>query len=360
MTGAVQQGSPESVRTILSVSTVEKVAFLGTPEAYPYRPLRVDVKETHMSWVFIAGDRVYKLKKPVRYPFLDFRTLASREANCREEVRLNRRLAPDVYIGVVPLTKEQNGRLALAGRGEVVDWLVEMRRLPDGLMLDRIILGHRLERDRGDQRIDAVADLLIAFYRAAPPADLSPESYVQQFAREHAINEAVLSDPRFNLDRAQVSYALGQVRRRLEEDAAILEDRVKQGRVLEGHGDLRPEHICLSDPPVIIDCLEFSRALRLVDPFDELTFLALECARVDVRWIGERLIERCANGLGERPSPRLLEFYWMYRACLRARLALAHLLEPDLREPWKWVPLANRYLELAQSRAVTLALRAVP
>jgi uncharacterized protein len=344
----------------LTVSTVEKVAFLGTPAAYPYRPLRVDVKETHMSWVFIAGDRVYKLKKPVRYPFLDFRTLAAREANCREEVRLNRRLAPHVYVGVVPLTKEHDGLLALAGRGEVVDWLVEMRRLPEELMLDRAILEHTIERDRGDRRIDAVADLLITFYRACPPADLSPPSYVQQFAREHAITEAVLSDPRFSLDRAQVGYALDRVRRGLKEDAAILEDRVKHGRIVEGHGDLRPEHICLSDPPVIIDCLEFSRAFRLVDPFDELTFLALECERLDAAWIGERLIERCADGLRDQPLPRLLEFYWTYRACLRARLALAHLLEPDPREPWKWVPLANRYLELAQSRVITPVLRAVP
>jgi aminoglycoside phosphotransferase family enzyme len=275
-------------------------------------------------------------------------------------VRLNRRLAPDVYLGVVPLTKEHDKRLALAGRGDVVDWLVEMRRLPEELMLDRVILDHTIKRDHGSRQIGAVADVLIAFYRSTPPADLSPSSYVQQFAREHAITEEVLSDPRFDLNREQLSHALNRVRHGLKEDAAILEDRVREGRVVEGHGDLRPEHVCLTDPPVIIDCLEFRRALRLVDPFDELTFLALECARLDAGWIGERLIERCADGLGERPSTSLLEFYWSYRACLRARLAVAHLLEPDLREPWKWVPLANRYLELAQSRVVTPVLRAVP
>jgi uncharacterized protein len=344
----------------LTVSTAEKVAFLGSPEAYPRRPRRVDVKETHMSWVFIAGDRVYKIKKPVRYPFLDFRTLAAREANCREEVRLNRRLAPDVYFGVVPLTKKRVEGLALDGRGEVVDWLVEMRRLPEGLMLDRAILEHTIERDRGGLRIDAVADLLIAFYRGSPPADIAPSAYVEHFAHEHAINEAVLRDPRFSLDKARVGYALDRVRRGVEEDAAILEDRVRQGRVVEGHGDMRPEHVCLSDSPVIIDCLEFSRDLRLVDPFDELTFLGLECARLGAAWIGERLIERCAGAPVDKPSPRLLEFYWTYRACLRARQALAHLLEPDPREPWKWVPLANCYLELAQARAITPALRAVP
>jgi aminoglycoside phosphotransferase family enzyme len=323
------------------------VAFLGTPAAYPYRPLRVDVKETHMSWVFIAGDRVYKLKKPVRYPFLDFRTLAAREANCREEVRLNRRLAPRVYVGVVPLTKEHDGLLALAGRGEVVDWLVEMRRLPEELMLDRVILEHSIERDRGDRRIDAVADLLITFYRACPPADLSPPSYVQQFAREQAITEAVLSDPRFSLDRAQVGYALDRVRRGLKEDAAILEDRVKHGRIVEGHGDLRPEHICLSDPPVIIDCLEFNRQLRILDAASELSFLALECERLGAPEIGNHLINAYSEEADDWPSQELLKFYRIYHAAVRAKIAIWHLKDGAILDKTTWISKAEQYLRMA-------------
>ena len=231
----------------LSVSIDEKVRFLRTWEAYGHYPQAVDVKETHMSWVFTAGDRVYKLKKPVRYAFLDFRTLAAREINCREEVRLNRRLAPDVYLGVVSLTLEPDGRLAIAGRGEVVDWLVEMRRLPDELMLDQAILKHTIEHDRTG-RLDAVVDLLVDFYKACSPAEISPLAYVQQFAREHDINETVLRDRSFNLDGAQVSDVLDRVRHGIEE-AASLKDRVKRRRIVEGHGDLRPEHVCLPIPP---------------------------------------------------------------------------------------------------------------
>jgi uncharacterized protein len=342
----------------LGVSIDEKVSFLRTREAYANCPPAIDVKETHMSWVFTAGDRVHKLKKPVHYPFLDFRTLAAREANCREEVRLNRRLAPDVYLGMVPLTIDEDGRLAIGGRGEVVDWLVEMRRLPDELMLDQAILKHTIEHDRSG-RIEAVAGLLVGFYKACSPAEISPLAYLQQFAREQDINEAVLRDPRFNLDGAQVSDVLDRVRHSIKE-AASLKDRVKQSHIVEGHGDLRPEHVCLSDPPVIIDCLEFRRALRLVDPFDELAFLTLECESLGAGWVGERIVERCAEGLDDRPAPHLLEFYWTYRACLRARIALAHLLEPNPRTPQKWVPLARRYLQLAQSRALTPALRATP
>lgn len=311
-----------------------------------------------MSWVFIAGDRVYKLKKPVRFPFLDFTTLSARENDCREEVRLNRRLAPEVYLGVVPLTVDKKGRLAVGGAGEVVDWLVEMRRLPDELMLDQALLRHTIQRD-GRGRLDAVADLLIGFYKASPPVEISPSAYVEQFAREHAVNEEVLCDPSFKLDGAQVREVVVRVRLGIE-GGAPLKERVRQRRIVEGHGDLRPEHICLSDPPVIIDCLEFSRALRLVDPFDELTFFTLECELLGAGWVGECIFKRCSDGLGDTPAPHLLEFYWAYRACLRARIALAHLLEPNPRTPEKWVPLARRYLRLAQSRAITPPLRAVP
>lgn len=344
--------------SILDIPIEEKVGFLATGDAYATRPQVVNARETHMSWVFAAGDRVYKLKKPVRFPFLDFTTLSAREKNCREEVRLNRRLAPDVYFGVVPLTADRKGQLAIAGVGEVVDWLVEMRRLPDELMLDQAILRHTIKRD-GTTRLDAVADLLVSFYKTSTPAEISPSAYVEQFAREQSINEAVLCDTRFKLDGAQVRDVVAHLRLGIE-GGAPLEERVKQSHIVEGHGDLRPEHICLSDPPVIIDCLEVSRALRLVDPFDELTFLTLECDLLGAGWVGEYILKRCSDGLGDTPIPDLLEFYWSYRACLRARIALAHLLEPNPRTPEKWVPLARRYLQLAQSPVIMPLLRAVP
>ena len=156
----------------MGVSIDDKVSFLRTREAYDSRPPSVQVKETHMSWVFIAGNRVYKLKKPVHFPFLDFRTLEARENNCREEVRLNRRLAPNVYLGVDSLAVDKKGQLSIGQRGEIVDWLVEMRRLPDELMLDQAILRHTIEHD-GSRRLDAVADLLVGFYRASPPVEIS-------------------------------------------------------------------------------------------------------------------------------------------------------------------------------------------
>ncbi len=329
----------------LEISIDDKLAHLSSPEAYCPSPAEVIVKQTHMSLVFIAGDRVYKLKKPVRYPYLDFRSLAARERNCREEVRLNRRLAPDVYLEIAALTDEGEGRLVIGGSGRVVDWLVVMQRLPERLLLDHAIGTGRVSRED----IVAVADVLVAFYRSEPPADLSPAAYVEQFAREQIIYERVLAEARFDLDGQHLASILARVRAGLTDEVSLLEERVRAGRIREGHGDLRPEHVCLTRPPVIIDCLEFSRPLRLIDPFDEVTYLGLECDLMGAPWISPLVRQRLADGLNDDPSHRVVGFYRAYRACLRARLALAHLLDPHPRQPDKWQPLARRYLSLAMT-----------
>jgi aminoglycoside phosphotransferase family enzyme len=345
-TGAQSRGQSDS-------STREKVGFLSSPAAYPASVRDVEVKETHMSWVFLAGERVYKLKKPVKYPFLDFSTLEAREADCREEVRLNRRLAPDVYLGVVPLTLGADGRLALRGKGAPVDWLVALRRLPAEKMLDEAIAQGTVSQGL----IGAVADLLARFYRAAEPAGVTPREYAAQFAREQEKNHSLLTDKRFELPQTALNAVLSGIEAAIADQPDLLTSRARDGRIVDGHGDLRPEHVCLSDPPVIIDCLEFNRSFRLVDPFDELAFLGMECERLGTRWIGEALIARCADLLGDRPPPRLLAFYTAYRACLRARLTLAHLIEPDSREPAKWLPLAASYLAIAERACLTLRPR---
>ena len=333
---------------IPEVSLKEKIVFLGSLAAYPELTVPVEMKETHMSCVFLAGDTVLKLKKPVKYPFLDFSTVAAREFNCREEIRLNRRLASGTYIGVVPLTLEPDAKLALDGVGEVVDWLVEMRRLPADRMLDSTIRNGTITR----VEVEAVADRLEAFYKHTAPANLTPQEYIVGISSELTVNEKVLTMPDFNLPQATLGTALRSIQDFVARDSRILLNRVENGHIIEGHGDLRPQHVCLVNPPIIIDCLEFNRSLRLVDPFDELTFLGLECELLGASWIGSLLIERCAGALGGAPDDRLLAFYTAFRATLRARLAVSHLLEPEPRQPEKWVPLAKQYLMIAE-RAVS-------
>lgn len=324
----------------------EKLRFLRSPQAHGCDPSDTQWIETHMSWVLIAGDRVLKMKKPVRFPFLDFSTLQAREHYCREELRLNRRLAPDVYRRLVALRRHE-GVLSLVPEeqlpapGTTLDWLIEMRRLPAEQMLDRRIAEGRIEA----HEIDTLAATLAAFYRAAPPTTMSADRWFARLRREHATTAGVLLLPRFASLRA--APLLERLSDALDAHGATLRDRVRAGRIVEGHGDLRPEHVCLLDSPLVIDCLEFDAELRQVDPFDELAFLGLECALAGAEWIGPRLLAAVGEMLGEQPPPALVALYTANRAALRARLAVAHLLDDAPRTPQRWLPLGERYLEHA-------------
>ena len=330
-------------------SLADKIEFLMRGDVYRPPVSEVTRHETHMSQVFLAGERVYKLKKPVRFPYLDFSTLVRREAACRAELRLNRRLALDTYRDVVPLVRSRQG-LAIGGGGEVVDWLVVMNRLDEKQMLDRVISDGCLHR----WQLDRLATVLVQFYRHATPVFISPVLHSAELWRSLAYNRRVLLDPRFQLPGGCVRHIDAMQRRFLTERAALLAKRVRMRRIVDGHGDLRPEHIFLGDPVRIIDCLEFNARLRMVDPFDEIAFLCVECERLGAAWAGEYLRRHITRLLHDGDSDELFIFYRCHRATLRARLAIAHLMESDPRSPEKWAPLARAYLRLAAADAVRL------
>ena len=332
-----------------AMTLAEKIAFLGSPQAYRPAVAEVVQRETHMSWVFLAGDKVYKLKKPVRFPYLDFSTLPRREANCRAELKLNRRLAPDVYLGVAPLVRAARG-LAIDGDGAVVDWLVVMRRLDERDTLEQTIRDGHVQT----WHLDRLVDALVRFYRHAAPAATSAPFHLAAWRQSLVYNHRVLIDTRLGLPAGAVRRIDAVQRRFLDRYADVLATRVRTRHIVDGHGDLRPEHIWLGDPVRIIDCLEFNRHLRMVDPFDELAFLSLECERLGAGWIGEYVRRRIARALRDGPTQELFLFYRCHRATLRARLAIAHLLEPHPRTPEKWRPLARIYLDLAAADAVRL------
>jgi aminoglycoside phosphotransferase family enzyme len=323
-----------------------KVEFLSRPGAYDPAPAAVERRETHMSWVFLADDVVYKLKKPVRFPYLDFSTLARREAACRAELRLNRRLAGDVYLGVVALSRRGDS-LALGGEGTPVDWLVRMKRLDERLMLDRLIEGGNLTV----ARLERLAAALGQFYRTAPPVMLSADAHLADWWQNLAYNRRVLLDPRLNMPAGLVRRVDSAQRRFLRRRSALIAARLRRRRIVDGHGDLRPEHIWLDDRVRIIDCIEFNPRLRVVDPFDEIAFLSLECERLGAAWAGAWLERRMRRCLRDGPSDALFSFYRCHRATLRARLAIAHLLEPNPRTPEKWPLVARNYLALAAAAA---------
>ncbi len=324
----------------------EKVAFLSRTTSYAPPVHQVRNVETHMSWVFLAGEEVYKLKKPLRFPYLDYSTLARREAACRAELALNHRLAPDVYKAVVPLTRSSRG-LAIGGAGDAVDWLVVMRRLDQRETLECALKTGRLATWQLDRVVSTLAD----FYRHASAIFVSTEAHLRSWCRSLAYNRSVLLDPRLGLPAGLVRRIDRAQRRFLAARSVLIADRVRHRQIVDGHGDLRPEHIWLGDPVRIIDCLEFNRSLRAVDPFDEIAFLCIECERLGGSWAGEYIKRRARLTLSDGLSDDLFTFYRCHRAALRARLTIAHLLEPNPRTPEKWPRLARTYLRLAANDA---------
>lgn len=328
------------------VALAAKVAFLSRPDGYPGTCSRVETVETHMSWVFLTEAHAYKLKKPVRYPYLDFSSIEARRLDCEQELRLNRRLAGDVYLGLVALSADASGHLQLGGASGIVDWLVQMRRLPAERMLDRM-LPDQVSRDE----MDRLARRLARFYQGLPREPITPEFYRQRLADRIEEDLVELQREAFGLPGAELDDMRRALCELLESHAGRLDSRVRQGRIVEGHGDLRPEHVCLLQEPVVIDCLEFNRGFRILDPADEIGYLALECERMHAPHAGHWLLESYLEASGDNPPGELIHFYQSSRAILRAKLAIWHLRDDGRHPPGKWVAAAQTYLELAQRHA---------
>ena len=329
----------------LDASIERKVAFLRRPDAYPERPARVEVIETHMSWVFLTDELVYKLKKPVRYEFLDFSTVEARHQNCEREVQLNRRLAGDVYYGVVPIVMKGDCRLQLDGDGPVADWLVKMRRLPAHRMLDAAIRGNTVSTDD----IHRLSDVLTEFYQRATPVAMSAGELRGRFEADIRANHAELTKEHYELPVPQIDRLTKAQQHFLIENGDLLERRARDGKIVDAHGDLRPEHICLTTEPRIIDCLEFKREFRILDPVDELACLAMECERLGAASVGDQVLHRYLEATGDAPPDELIWFYKAFHCCLRAKIAIWHIADHEVRDTDKWRRRARDYLELAES-----------
>jgi uncharacterized protein len=327
----------------VSPPTAEVVRFLSDPSSYPEHTASVAVIETHMAYVFLTDDLAYKLKKSVRFDFLDFSTEALRRHVCEEEVRLNRRLAPDVYLGTVPLVVDTEGGLHVDMKpgSAPIDWLVKMRRLPRDRMLDQLIRTRCVRK----HELAALAALLVRFYRSAPRESISGEAYVDRLDSAIAADVRDLGAWHNDLPISLIRSIGAALRGRLFREGNDVGRRADH--IVEAHGDLRPEHICLTDPPVIIDCLEFRRDFRLLDPLDELAFLGMECERLGDATTGPTMLRFYEEGTDDHAERMLTEFYAAMRALLRAKLAIWHLRDGASADSARWRSSAHAYLELA-------------
>jgi aminoglycoside phosphotransferase family enzyme/predicted kinase len=303
------------------------LAALSRPQAYPHPAAGVEVRQTHISAVFLAGDFAYKVKKPVNLGFLDFTTLDNRRHFCDEETRLNRRLAPGVYLGVVPITRD-GGAIRVEGAGEVVEWAVKMARLPE----EASLRWHVRHGDVTPAQLDALAKRIAEFHRTAEANDRTAA-----FGRF----EVVAGNARENFDqsRNQVSVTVSRpVFERLEQltEAALarlrplIEARAARGVPRDTHGDLRLEHVYLLDGWPIIDCVEFSERFRFADPVADAAFLVMDLLAEGRPDLARAFAEGYFTATGDSEGRQLLPFYVAYRSAVRGKVQGMKASEPEV------------------------------
>lgn len=334
------------------------VEMMLRPQSYAHRPSAVELRQTHISYAFLAGEFVYKIKKPVRFSFIDASTLERRHHLCLEEVRLNRRLAPDVYLGVVPIVR-RDGRLVLAeaeddgGGGVAEEYAVKMRRLADDGMLDRMVAAGNVSV----AQIRAIAARVAAFHAAAGVDAAKAWSYGSAAAVWRLVRGNLLeveNDCAETADAGEIAELERFVQRFGELRWGLLNRRAAEGRVREGHGDLRCEHVSLADNAIrIIDCVEFSEGLRYVDGASDVAFLAMDLDRLGAGELADEFVAAYREGSGDDELALMLPFYRLHRALVRAKVESLTgrdaRISPERRSAA--VSAARNYLALARGYA---------
>ena len=338
----------------------EYVRALLDPAAYPSPPAVVELRQTHISYVFMAGDIVYKTKKPVDFGFIDQVAPETRERFCHAEVELNRRLAPEVYLGVVPVVRTAEGRIAIepadAAGGEVIEWAVKMRRLPDERTLERLLAAGEAPASLAERLVAR----LISFHEGAAAVPDDPEfaggaAEEAWWAREYGEAEPFIGDTWRPEDAAATRAFIEET---LARERALFDRRLADGRVVEGHGDLRAGHVYVLDDAAhelaIVDCIEFSEwfHFRYLDVGYDVAFLAMDLEALGHPALGDEIAGRyCAAAHDETMG--VLQPLHRFRAFVRGKVETIGARAPEVPEEQRraLTASAGRYFELAAGYA---------
>lgn len=314
---------------------------LSDPAAYPFKVSQIEIRQTHISVVFLVESFVYKIKKPVAPGFLDFSTWEKRRHFCEEEVRLNRRLAPDVYLGVVPITQDAR-RVRMEGTGEAVEWAVKMVRLPEEATLHA-----RLERGEVDSRlVEALARKIAAFHR-----DARAGGHVASLELVSRNLKEVLSQSKRHVGTT-ISAAVYDRLFKLTEEALrqngdLIESRAVRGKTRDCHGDLHLDHVYyFPDRPspndlVVVDCIEFNERFRFIDPVADVAFAAMDFVYHGYRDLSRTFTAAYFVATGDEEGRALLPLYTSYRAAVRGSVDGMKVTEPEVSEPERQRALAS-------------------
>ncbi|RME81326.1 MAG: hypothetical protein D6771_08480, partial [Zetaproteobacteria bacterium] len=323
------------------------IASLRDPQNLPHPAADVELKETHISWVLLAGEFAYKIKKPVNFGFLDFSTLDARKRYCELEVELNRRMAPELYLGVLPV-RRQGARFFIGeGTGEIVDWAVWMRRFPDEDLLDA-----RLARGDFDPAWMEALALRVARFHAQ--AQVAPEGFgTAAQLREHVLDNIAVARRWVGrgLDAALVDALAAWAERTCADKAELIEARRREGYVRACHGDLHLRNIVLwRGEPIPFDCIEFNDDFRFIDVMNDVAFLVMDLDARKHPAFGLRFLSVWLEQTGDYAGLALLDLFRFYRAGVRGKVALLTAGgTADEHTRAQFIEEARRYFQLAQS-----------
>ncbi|MGH6990470.1 MAG: AAA family ATPase [Stellaceae bacterium] len=294
------------------------IEFLSAGAAYGRPGAEVARIDTHASVVFLVADRAFKMKRQVRYSYLDYSTVERREAMCRAELDLNRRTAPELYLGLHAVTREGDGRLALDGAGAAVDWLIEMKRFDQTMLFDHLAERHALTA----RMMRDLADAIAQFHDAAEPCDCGAYgAALTRIAEESLANLAGTGD---ELDQAKVAALSTATRTILEKHRPALDARGAAGHVRRCHGDLHLRNICLWDgKPTLFDGIEFNDAFTRIDTAYDLAFLLMDLNHRGLHDLATIVSNRYFDRGGDDDALALLPLYLSLRAGVRAHVSIA-------------------------------------
>lgn len=322
------------------------IRYLQQGSSYPHPVERVQLLQTHISFVLVAGDFVYKWKKPVNFGFLDFSTLEKRKYYCEQELLLNRRLCPDLYLDVVTVNRAGDGYI-LNGTGEVVEYGVKMARMPEERMMGRVIAAGGLEYGH----LDRIIEVLVPFYEQA-----SGTGAISEFGRAASVAVNVLENFEQTepfVDQGAISRArfvhIREYARAFLQREQLFEGRREAGRIRDCHGDLYSANICLTDPVRIFDCIEFNERFRYSDVAADVAFLAMDLDFYGLETFSNYFIERFVTSSEDSGLMAMLDFYKCYRAMVRGKINLFTAADPavDASVGRRCKEQAARYFNLA-------------
>lgn len=332
------------------VSLPEYIQFLQQKENYPHPADGVRLVQTHISFVLLAGDSVYKWKKPVDFGFLNFSSLEKRKYYCEQELQLNRRLCPDLYKELVTLNVEGES-FCLNGSGEVVEYGIRMARMPEEKMMGRVMAAGKLSRDH----VDEIIDQLVPFYRKAAGdaaitrfglAESVAVNVLENFAQTEAfVDQGALSRAQFEAITAYSKEFLSHEDR--------FQARIDAGKIRDCHGDMHSANICLSDPVYIFDCIEFNERFRYTDVAADVAFLAMDLDFHGEEELSNYFIEKFVAQSGDSGLVAMLNFYKCYRSYVRGKIALFTAADPAVDEETKaaCIEQAGKHFHLAEKYA---------